>query len=179
MGSLTVTVDHSLHFSSFLPPSLSTLYRTGYDFLVFSRPELYDILLRQIPKDRISFNKRILSMRRSVGGTRIYCSDNSIYEGDIVIGADGAYSAVRHNMHKMMKADEGVAPVQDVKDMAVPYMCMVGTTGPMDPVKYPQLLDPLNHLHHVVGTDIHSVSFSFFFYCAFLGLLIEICWWER
>lgn len=129
---------------------------TGYDFLVFSRPELYDILLRQIPKDRISFNKRILSMRRSAGGTRIYCSDNSIYEGDIVIGADGAYSAVRHNMHKMMKADEGVAPVQDVKDMAMPYMCMVGTTGPMDPVKYPQLSDPLNHLHHVIGTDIHS-----------------------
>ncbi|KAG0075123.1 hypothetical protein BGZ90_010182 [Linnemannia elongata] len=124
--------------------------------LVFSRPELYDILLRQIPKDRISFNKRILSMRRSAGGTRIYCSDNSIYEGDIVIGADGAYSAVRHNMHKMMKADEGVAPVQDVKDMAMPYMCMVGTTGPMDPVKYPQLSDPLNHLHHVIGTDIHS-----------------------
>ncbi|KAF9132819.1 hypothetical protein BGX30_012514 [Mortierella sp. GBA39] len=106
---------------------------TGYDFLVFSRPELYDILLRQIPKDRISFNKRILSMRKSAGGTRIYCSDNSIYEGDIVIGADGAYSSVRQNMHKMMKADEGVAPVQDVKDMAVPYMCMVGTTGPMDP----------------------------------------------
>ncbi|KAG9068993.1 hypothetical protein KI688_009883 [Linnemannia hyalina] len=129
---------------------------TGYDFLVFSRPELYDILLRQIPKDRISFNKRILSMRKSAGGTRIYCSDNSIYEGDIVIGADGAYSSVRQNMHKMMKADEGVAPVQDVKDMAVPYMCMVGTTGPMDTVKYPQLLDPLNHLHHVVGTDIHS-----------------------
>ncbi|KAG0072382.1 hypothetical protein BGZ89_006656 [Linnemannia elongata] len=138
------------------------LGKAGITYQIFERSanvkalELYDILLRQIPKDRISFNKRILSMRRSAGGTRIYCSDNSIYEGDIVIGADGAYSAVRHNMHKMMKADEGVAPVQDVKDMAMPYMCMVGTTGPMDPVKYPQLSDPLNHLHHVIGTDIHS-----------------------
>ncbi|KAF9155768.1 hypothetical protein BG015_008698 [Linnemannia schmuckeri] len=129
---------------------------TGYDFLVFSRPELYDILLSQIPKDRISFNKRILSMRKSVGGTRIYCSDNSIYEGDIVIGADGAYSAVRHNMYKMMEADEDVAPARDIKDMAMPYLCMVGTTGPMDPEKYPQLKDPLNHLHHVVGTDTYS-----------------------
>lgn len=73
----------------------------------------------------------------------------------------------------MMKADEGVAPVQDVKDMAMPYMCMVGTTGPMDPVKYPQLSDPLNHLHHVIGTDIHSVSLScLFFYCVFFGDLL-------
>ncbi|KAF9285624.1 hypothetical protein BGZ88_009466 [Linnemannia elongata] len=107
------------------------LGKAGITYQIFERSanvkalELYDILLRQIPKDRISFNKRILSMRRSAGGTRIYCSDNSIYEGDIVIGADGAYSAVRHNMHKMMKADEGVAPVQDVKDMAMPVMVQV------------------------------------------------------
>ncbi|KAG0320576.1 hypothetical protein BGZ97_013194 [Linnemannia gamsii] len=98
---------------------------TGYDFLVFSRPELYDILLRQIPEDRISFNKRILSMRRSAGGTRIYCSDNSIYEGDIVIGADGAYSAVRQNMHKMMEADGVIAPDHDINDMAIPVMVQI------------------------------------------------------
>ncbi|KAG0286960.1 hypothetical protein BGZ96_009054 [Linnemannia gamsii] len=129
---------------------------TGYDFLVFSRPELYEILLRQVPQDRISFNKRILSMRESIGGTRIYCSDNSIYEGDIVIGADGAYSAVRQNMHKMMETNGAVAPVHDIKDMAMPYMCMVGTTGPMSPHDYPHLKDSMNHLHHVVGADIHS-----------------------
>lgn len=145
--------------SCLLFPFLVDMCRTGYDFLVFSRPELYDILLRQIPEDRISFNKRILSMRRSAGGTRIYCSDNSIYEGDIVIGADGAYSAVRQNMHKMMEADGVIAPDHDINDMAIPYMCMVGTTEPMDSDKYPQLKDSVNHLHHVVGANIHSVSF--------------------
>ncbi|KAG0380485.1 hypothetical protein BGX24_007841 [Mortierella sp. AD032] len=128
---------------------------TGYDFLVFSRPELYDVLLRQIPKDRISFNKRILTMRKCIDGTRIYCSDNSIYEGDIVVGADGAYSSVRHNMHKMMEND-GVPVLKDNKAMPMPYLCMVGTTSPMNPEKYPQLKDPLNHLHHVIGETVFS-----------------------
>ncbi|KAF9906711.1 hypothetical protein EC991_000373 [Linnemannia zychae] len=128
---------------------------TGYDFLVFSRPELYDILLRNVPKDRISFNKRVLTMSKCIDGTRIYCSDNSIYEGDIVIGADGAYSSVRHNMHKMMEKD-GIHAVKDTKEMAVPYLCMVGTTSPMDTEKYPQLKDTENHLHHVIGNTVHS-----------------------
>lgn len=103
-------------------------------------------------------------MRKSAGGTRIYCSDNSIYEGDIVIGADGAYSAVRHNMHKMMETDGAIAPVHDTKDMAMPYLCMVGTTKPMDPDEYPHLQDSKNHLHHVVGTNIHSVRFFCWFF---------------
>ncbi|KAF9090100.1 hypothetical protein BGX29_011675 [Mortierella sp. GBA35] len=128
---------------------------TGYNILVFSRPELYDILLKQIPKDRISFNKRILSMRKSVNGTRIHCSDNSIYEGDIIVGADGAYSAVRHNMHKMME-DDGLKPTNDAMDMAMPYLCMVGTTKALDPEKYPQMKDPYTHLHHVIGGAIYS-----------------------
>ncbi|KAG0277548.1 hypothetical protein BGZ95_005750 [Linnemannia exigua] len=128
---------------------------TGYDFLVFSRPEFCDVLLRQIPKDRISFNKRILKMRKCIDGTRIYCSDNSIYEGDIVIGADGAYSSVRHNMHKMMEND-GLRILKDNSDMPMPYLCMVGTTNPLNPEKYPQLKDPLTHLHHVVGDAVFS-----------------------
>ncbi|KAF9920249.1 hypothetical protein FBU30_009962 [Linnemannia zychae] len=128
---------------------------TGYDFLIISRSQLYDILFAHIPKDRISFNKRVLSMRKCVSGTRIHCSDNSIYESDIVIGADGAYSAVRHNMHRMMKAD-GELSVRDTKEMAIPFMCLVGTTGHMDPERYPQLKDPLNHLHHVIGSTGYS-----------------------
>ncbi|KAF9108220.1 hypothetical protein BGX29_002363 [Mortierella sp. GBA35] len=124
--------------------------RAGYDFLVFSRPELYDILLSEIPPERITFNKRVLSMTRTTGGMEINCSDNSSYEGDIIVGADGAYSSVRQNIYRKM-SESGILPSSDTKDMAMPYLCMVGTTTPRDPERYPELKDPQTHIHHVIG----------------------------
>ncbi|KAK3826265.1 MAG: hypothetical protein JOS17DRAFT_254269 [Linnemannia elongata] len=124
--------------------------RAGYDFLVFSRPELYDILLSEIPSGRISFNKRVLSMTKTVTGTEINCSDNSSYEADIIVGADGAYSSIRQNIYRAM-SELGTLPASDSKDMAMPYLCMVGTTTPRDPEKYPELKDSYTHIHHVIG----------------------------
>ncbi|KAF9124290.1 hypothetical protein BGX30_001020 [Mortierella sp. GBA39] len=124
--------------------------RAGYDFLVFSRPELYDILLGEIPSGRISFNKRVLSMTKTINGTEINCSDNSSYEADIIVGADGAYSSIRQNIYRKM-SELGTLPASDSKDMAMPYLCMVGTTTPRDPERYPELRDSYTHIHHVIG----------------------------
>ncbi|KAF9317613.1 hypothetical protein BKA57DRAFT_54245 [Linnemannia elongata] len=124
--------------------------RAGYDFLVFSRPELYDILLSEIPQERISFNKRVLSMTKTITGTEINCSDNSSYEADIIVGADGAYSSIRQNIYRKM-SELGTLPASDGKDMAMPYLCMVGTTTPRDPERYPELKDTYTHIHHVIG----------------------------
>jgi 2-polyprenyl-6-methoxyphenol hydroxylase-like FAD-dependent oxidoreductase len=117
---------------------------------VFSRPELYDILLSEIPKERIWFNKRVLSMTKTINGTEINCSDNSSYEADIIVGADGAYSSIRQNIYRTM-SELGTLPASDSKDMAMPYLCMVGTTTPRDPEKYPELKDLHTHIHHVIG----------------------------
>ncbi|KAF9911350.1 hypothetical protein EC991_003915 [Linnemannia zychae] len=124
--------------------------RAGYDFLVFSRPELYDILLSEIPPERISFNKRVLSMTKTIHGTEINCADNSSYEADIIVGADGAYSSIRQNIYRKM-AEEGTLPLSDSKDMAMPYLCMVGTTTERNPERYPELKDEYTHIHHVIG----------------------------
>ncbi|KAF9338565.1 hypothetical protein BGZ91_008520 [Linnemannia elongata] len=135
---------------------------TGYKFLMFPRPDLYAVLLNKIPPERISFGKRVLLTKRQSSGVQIVCSDNTCYEGDIIVGADGAYSAVRHNMFREMREQQEqevhylggssiVIPPSDTKDFAIPYLCMVGTTRSMDPHKYPVLRHPNTQLHHVIG----------------------------
>ncbi|KAF9911346.1 hypothetical protein EC991_003911 [Linnemannia zychae] len=147
---------------------------TGYRFIMFSRPDLYEILYSKIHPTRISFGKRILSTRRQASGVQIVCSDNSCYEGDIIVGADGAHSAVRHNMFREMKEKQQqecqqdlgdgtgtgtrvVIPPSDSKDMAMPYLCLAGTTQPLDPARYPVLMHPNTQLHHIIG---ESTPFS-------------------
>ncbi|KAG0072380.1 hypothetical protein BGZ89_006654 [Linnemannia elongata] len=135
---------------------------TGYKFLMFPRPDLYAVLLNKIPPERISFGKRVLLTKRQSSGVQIVCSDNTCYEGDIIVGADGAYSAVRHNMFREMREQQEqevhyfggssiVIPPSDTKDFAIPYLCMVGTTKSMNPHKYPVLRHPNTQLHHVIG----------------------------
>ncbi|KAF9090102.1 hypothetical protein BGX29_011677 [Mortierella sp. GBA35] len=124
---------------------------TGYRFIMFPRPDLYTLLYNKIPNDRISMGKKVHSIRRQSSGIQIVCSDNSCYEGDIIVGADGAYSAVRHNMFREM-VDRGIPiPTGDTRDFAMPYLCMVGTTRPLDSGRYPVLLNPNTQLHHVIG----------------------------
>ncbi|KAF9994714.1 hypothetical protein BGZ79_000497 [Entomortierella chlamydospora] len=69
--------------------------KSGYSSIMFSRPDLHKLLLSKIPPNKIHFNKRVLSVGQSDKGVLLRCADGSIYEGDILIGADGAYSAVR------------------------------------------------------------------------------------
>ncbi|CAO3574680.1 unnamed protein product [Mortierella alpina] len=123
----------------------------GYDYIVFSRPKLYELLLAQIPTDKIFFGKKILSVKHpSTGGVVINCSDSSSYLGDILVGADGAYSAVRQSIYKDMQ-EKGELPFKDTQGLKIGYLTMVGTTDPMDEEKYPELKDEFTHFRFVVG----------------------------
>ncbi|KAG0040421.1 hypothetical protein BGZ82_002844 [Podila clonocystis] len=65
----------------------------GYPEYLISRPELYDLLWRQIPRERILLGKKILSFTQNSEIVLVRCSDGSAYYGNILVGADGAYSA--------------------------------------------------------------------------------------
>ncbi|KAK5796888.1 hypothetical protein F5H01DRAFT_401385 [Linnemannia elongata] len=70
----------------------------GANGYIVSRPQIYDLLLRQIPKERVHLGKKVLSMDQGGNGVLIRFSDKSEAEGDILVGADGAYSAVRQGL---------------------------------------------------------------------------------
>ncbi|KAF9281049.1 hypothetical protein BGZ74_002458 [Mortierella antarctica] len=108
----------------------------GYDVIVFPRPALYELLLAKIPKHKISFKKKVLSVQETGTGVVVNCADSSSYEGDIVVGADGAYSAVRQSLYKQLEKQNKL-PASDAAQMNVNFMTMIGTTDPLDSSKHP------------------------------------------
>ncbi|KAF9914805.1 hypothetical protein BX616_007523 [Lobosporangium transversale] len=122
----------------------------GYDSIVFSRPDLHRLLVSKTPPGRIHLGKRVLSVGQSEHGALIRCADGSVHQGDIVVGADGAYSAVRQNLYDRLEK-EGKLPRKDTESLSLGYTCLVGTSQPMDPEKYPVLKDPFSHFGVVIA----------------------------
>ncbi|KAG0296805.1 hypothetical protein BGZ97_004442 [Linnemannia gamsii] len=122
----------------------------GYDRILFARPELYDMLLKRIPAGRIHMCKRILSFEQNHEGVAVNFSDNSSVHGDILVGADGAHSAVRQHLYKIL-AKEGLLPKTDTLEMSKGYISLLGTTEALDPAKYPGVLREDSESYYVVG----------------------------
>ncbi|KAG0309557.1 hypothetical protein BGZ98_001298, partial [Dissophora globulifera] len=114
--------------------------RSGYPVLIVQRPELYDILVAMIPRNKIYMSRRVLSLEQDASIVKIRFSDNTVAQGDILVGADGAYSAVRQSLFRQMKLS-GDLPESDQEDMTYSHICLVGTTLPVNPVKYPMVLE--------------------------------------
>ncbi|KAF9105138.1 hypothetical protein BGX29_000579 [Mortierella sp. GBA35] len=110
----------------------------GYPAIILDRPAFYNILLKNLPKDKLKYNKRVLSITQNEDGATASCSDGSAYLASIIIGADGAYSAVRQNIYKSLKA-KGKLSSNDAKPLGYNQHCLVGVSEPFDPELYPLL----------------------------------------
>ncbi|KAF9096064.1 hypothetical protein BGX27_001176 [Mortierella sp. AM989] len=124
---------------------------TGYETLFLSRPKFYGILRKRVPDHRISFKKKVLRIEEKEGKVLIHCSDNTSFVGDILVGADGAYSGVRQNMYKKMD-EKGILPKSDLENFAIGYTTIVGVAKPSNPDKYPQLKEE--------GTVFHQINYK-------------------
>ncbi|KAG0009756.1 hypothetical protein BGZ82_003883, partial [Podila clonocystis] len=130
----------------------SPLARCNYGQYVISRPDLYNLLWRQIPRENIHLGKKILAYQQSSKGVRIECSDNTAYHGDILVGADGAYSAVRQQLYRDLKADKKL-PLSD--DVGLPFscICLVGQTIALDPDEFAALKANNCDFNSVLGSE--------------------------
>ncbi|KAG0341247.1 hypothetical protein BG004_006102 [Podila humilis] len=135
---------------------------------IVSRPELYELLLRQVPKENIHMNKKVLNFLQNDLGTMIRCHDGTSYHGDILVGADGAYSAVRQHLYKVLK-EKNLLPKVD--DVPLPFdtVCLVGQTEVLDPEKFPELKLPLSHFRVLLGKNDYLVAI-------FTTKSDKICW---
>ncbi|KAF9122974.1 hypothetical protein BGW39_009371 [Mortierella sp. 14UC] len=124
--------------------------RYGYHSVVFGRPDLLQLLVSRIPPGKLILGKRILTTARTEFGVLVRCSDNSAYEGDILVGADGAYSSIRQNMYKDLK-DKRMLPRSDSKPLKFDQNVVVGITNELDPEKYPALTQEYVELHGIIG----------------------------
>ncbi|KAF9129088.1 hypothetical protein BGW39_004487, partial [Mortierella sp. 14UC] len=130
---------------------------TGYSQYIIARPVLYDFLLRQIPANKILLKKRILTITEDTDGITVHAADNTIYKGDLLVGADGAYSVVRKQMYDKLKR-AGLLPKTDDEALPFNYTCLVGQTTYMDPDKFPILKSSNSQVLSVRGIDIPYTS---------------------
>ncbi|KAG0256547.1 hypothetical protein BG011_004437 [Mortierella polycephala] len=97
---------------------------TGYPALVFARPDLYDLMLSRVPKEKILMNKKLLSIEQNALGS----------------------------LYKKM-SEKNLLPKSDSTDMELGYIAMVGVTEPQDPEKIPELLEPQTNFRLVLGSN--------------------------
>ncbi|KAF9972079.1 hypothetical protein BGZ73_004833 [Actinomortierella ambigua] len=111
-------------------------HRTGYPWLIAPRPELHELFISKVPKEKVLYGKKAVSILHTDEKVSVECTDGSIYEGDILVGADGANSAVRASLFKELKA-AGKLSASDQEPLMFRNACLVGTTDPLDPAKFP------------------------------------------
>ncbi|KAF9970346.1 hypothetical protein BGZ73_006947, partial [Actinomortierella ambigua] len=122
---------------SFVPPrqpwndDFSFMKERYGDYVrIIERPKLYDVLRSLVPANKIAFSKKVQSIEQDDEGVTVLCSDNTSYKGDVLIGADGAYSTVRQLMYQRMK-EVGKLPTEDDADPPFNMYCLVGVSNPM------------------------------------------------
>jgi len=144
-------IQSSRYFSkSIIHTEKHFYYSVGHFESIIARPDLYDLLFNSIPRERILLGKRILSFIQNEDSVMVTCSDNTSYHGDILVGADGAYSAVRQNLYKTLK-EKSKLPSSD--DVSLPFscVCLVGQTVPLDPEEFPHLKEDRAQVNSVLG----------------------------
>ncbi|KAK5797033.1 hypothetical protein F5H01DRAFT_126415 [Linnemannia elongata] len=110
----------------------------GHQPYILSRHLLYDLLLNLIPSQKIHFNKRVQTFTEKNNRVFVNTTDDSVYEGDILVGADGAYSTVRQQLYKRLKG-EGNLPASDEAALPFSCTCLVGETKPLSATQFPEL----------------------------------------
>ncbi|KAF8946757.1 hypothetical protein BGZ47_011501 [Haplosporangium gracile] len=125
---------------------------TGYKQHIIARPVLYDLLLRQIPTNKVHLNKRVLDIGEKDDKVFLRTSDNDYYEGDILIGADGAYSAVRQRLYESLR-QKGQILKSDLEDLPFRCTCLVGQTDVLEQEEFPQLKEPICQFWSTLGEE--------------------------
>ncbi|KAH7063634.1 hypothetical protein B0J12DRAFT_759220 [Macrophomina phaseolina] len=106
--------------------------RHGYAPLFTERHSLLQILLEHVSeKARILVNKRVQRIENSEHGVRVHTGDGDVFEGQMVVGADGVHSAVRSEMWRHAQEQEPSAiPAVDKQNIKCEYACVFGLAKP-------------------------------------------------
>jgi len=110
------------------------------------------LLLSQLPQDKVHLNKHVLSFDYDDDDVIARCSDGSILQGDILVGADGTHSIVRQHLYKILRT-RGVLPAAD--DAPLPYssIALSGETEALSTEEFPALKAQVSQFASVLGTE--------------------------
>ncbi|KAG0247964.1 hypothetical protein BG011_000668 [Mortierella polycephala] len=137
--------------------------RYGYYNEIMARPDLMEILLSRVAPHKILMGKKVLKVTEHpdredgedelAGLVTLLCSDQSQYQGNLVIGCDGAYSAVRQRMYQNLEAKGVRIPKSDFAPFRFDQHCVVGVSKPLNPETYQILKKPFCEFDVVLAED--------------------------
>ncbi|KAF9963890.1 hypothetical protein BGZ65_007587 [Modicella reniformis] len=122
--------------------------QTGYSSMVTTRSDFLSLLISQIPSHKIHFSKRIISSTANKDEVVIRCADDTSYKGEILVGADGAFSKIRALLYKQV-AKKGILPRNDALALAANNAVLAATasTSEKESIDYSALVEGGDMFH--------------------------------
>ncbi|KAF8943907.1 hypothetical protein BGZ47_004902 [Haplosporangium gracile] len=145
VGNEQREIEYSMDF----PNQIEMFGSRGY---IIARPMLYDILHRQVPKERFHMSKKVTSINQTDDGVVLQFDDKTTASGDILVGADGAYSTIRQCIYNDLRV-EGRLLASD--DVPLPFsnVQLVGQTQPLVHADFPNLSIPDSQFIRILGDN--------------------------
>lgn len=126
MSTSHITFPDGLALESRYPQDIHE--RFGYSVAFLARTEFLRIAYESYPeKTKVITGKRVTEVKHCQGGICAVTDDGSVYQGSLVVGADGVHSRIRSEMWRMANKDE-LESISDKekKSMTVEYACVFG-----------------------------------------------------
>lgn len=99
--------------------------------LLVCQADFQNMILSKIPPSKVHMSKKITSVQQNTDSVTTHCPDDSTYHGNILVGADDAYSAIRKSLYKELD-DEGLLLNENKEEMPTVLLSMVGTTKSLE-----------------------------------------------
>ncbi|KAF4967046.1 hypothetical protein FSARC_5337 [Fusarium sarcochroum] len=111
--------------------------RHGYPMIFLDRQMLLQVLYDNIKdKSKILTNKRVVRMELLDGGVQAVTSDGTLISGDILVGADGVHSTIRHEMWNLAaSSDPGHFDPKEHEAPPCDNSCIFGISNPCPGIK--------------------------------------------
>lgn len=123
---------------------------------------LYDNLR---DKSKVLTKKSVTKVEQEAGEVLVTTEDGCTFRGDVLVGADGIHSTVRHEMWRLADLDSpGHFPVRERSDVPTEYCCVFGISQPNEKfAKYSsQNIQGQKHSHLVATGPDHRIYWFLF-----------------
>ncbi|RAL06808.1 FAD-dependent oxidoreductase [Aspergillus homomorphus CBS 101889] len=107
--------------------------RHGYPGTILDRQEVLAILYEHLgsAQNWVYLNKRVTEVEHQPEKVFVHCGDVSNFEGDLVVGADGVRSTIRHRMWDYMETRGLISEAAEERTrMKSEYNCVFGISAP-------------------------------------------------
>ncbi|KAF2141586.1 uncharacterized protein K452DRAFT_271195 [Aplosporella prunicola CBS 121167] len=145
------------------------ILRHGYDPVFVDRQMALEIFYNHInAKSKVLLHKQVVKVNTLEKGIEVATQDDSIYSGDMLVGANGVHSAVRQEMWRLgNELSPGYFAKSPADDIKCDYLCVFGISGPTESYITAANYNALGHgrSHVVIGGPEGRIYWFLFIKC--------------